>query len=152
MVNEFGRQRRILILIKYIPLCSPSLLSGGTGCVLMVYGLNAEKMNCERIFNLFCLYGNVVKVNTTSILPWVPETFLARFRFLSSLYSDPLEKFFLATSAYCVGLRPAPKIPAVREKSLWYPGYLNPNRNTKFKAGIFGAGQFVEFILSHERN
>ena len=28
----------------------------------MVYGLNAEKMNCERIFNLFCLYGNVVKV------------------------------------------------------------------------------------------
>ena len=30
----------------------------------MVYGLNAEKMNCERIFNLFCLYGNVVKVMT----------------------------------------------------------------------------------------
>ncbi|XP_031557317.1 heterogeneous nuclear ribonucleoprotein L-like isoform X2 [Actinia tenebrosa] len=36
--------------------------SGGTGCVLMVYGLNHEKMNCERIFNLFCLYGNVIKV------------------------------------------------------------------------------------------
>ena len=30
--------------------------------MLMVYGLNAEKMNCDRIFNLFCLYGNVVKV------------------------------------------------------------------------------------------
>ncbi|EDO35536.1 predicted protein, partial [Nematostella vectensis] len=30
--------------------------------VLMVYGLNHEKMNCERIFNLFCLYGNVIKV------------------------------------------------------------------------------------------
>ncbi|XP_068681115.1 heterogeneous nuclear ribonucleoprotein L-like [Montipora capricornis] len=39
-----------------------ALNAGGTGCVLMVYGLNAEKMNCERIFNLFCLYGNVVKV------------------------------------------------------------------------------------------
>lgn len=37
--------------------------AGGTGCVLMVYGLNAEKMNCDKIFNLFCLYGNVVKVN-----------------------------------------------------------------------------------------
>ncbi|RMX41638.1 hypothetical protein pdam_00008905 [Pocillopora damicornis] len=41
---------------------SSALNAGGTGCVLMVYGLNAEKMNCERIFNLFCLYGNVVKV------------------------------------------------------------------------------------------
>ena len=33
--------------------------------------------------------------------------------------------FFLAASAYgrrCVGLRPTPKIPAVREKNLWYPG------------------------------
>lgn len=32
--------------------------------MLMVYGLNAEKMNCDRIFNLFCLYGNVVKVGS----------------------------------------------------------------------------------------
>jgi len=28
----------------------------------MVYGLNATKMNCQRVFNLFCLYGNVVRV------------------------------------------------------------------------------------------
>ena len=35
---------------------------GGLGCVLMVYGLNPEKMNCDRLFNLFCLYGNVIKV------------------------------------------------------------------------------------------
>ena len=28
----------------------------------MVYGLNPEKMNCDRLFNLFCLYGNVIKV------------------------------------------------------------------------------------------
>ena len=32
------------------------------GSVLMVYGLNSQKMNCERLFNLFCLYGNVVRV------------------------------------------------------------------------------------------
>ncbi|XP_025425820.1 heterogeneous nuclear ribonucleoprotein L-like [Sipha flava] len=31
-------------------------------CVLMVYGLDPEKANCNRLFNLFCLYGNVVKV------------------------------------------------------------------------------------------
>ncbi|KAK7507044.1 hypothetical protein BaRGS_00001895 [Batillaria attramentaria] len=36
--------------------------SSGQGCVIMVYGLNMEKMNCERLFNLFCLYGNVVRI------------------------------------------------------------------------------------------
>ena len=116
--------------------------------MLMVYGLNAEKMNCERIFNLFCLYGNVVKVNTTSILPWVLETFLARFPVSVKSLKGPARKGF----SRGFGLRPTPKIPAVREKSLWYPGYLNPNRNTKFNAWIFGADQFVEFILPHERN
>jgi len=30
--------------------------------VLMIYGLNAEKMNCDRLFNILCLYGNVFKV------------------------------------------------------------------------------------------
>lgn len=32
------------------------------GTVLMVYGLNAEKMNPTRLFNLLCLYGNVARV------------------------------------------------------------------------------------------
>lgn len=32
------------------------------GPVLMVYGLNKEKMNADYLFNLFCLYGNVSKV------------------------------------------------------------------------------------------
>jgi len=39
--------------------------SGGMlqqGSVLMVYGLHPEKMNCQKLFNLFCLYGNVVRV------------------------------------------------------------------------------------------
>lgn len=31
--------------------------------VLMVYGLDQSKMNCDRVFNIFCLYGNVEKVN-----------------------------------------------------------------------------------------
>ncbi|XP_065054790.1 heterogeneous nuclear ribonucleoprotein L-like [Rhopilema esculentum] len=37
-------------------------LAGGEGCVAMVYGVNLERMNCDKLFNLFCLYGNVVKV------------------------------------------------------------------------------------------
>jgi len=32
------------------------------GAVLMVYGLNMERMNADRLFNLLCLYGNVFKV------------------------------------------------------------------------------------------
>nr|CAB3253993.1 heterogeneous nuclear ribonucleoprotein L-like [Phallusia mammillata] len=30
--------------------------------VLMVYGLNPDKMNCDRLFNILCLYGNVMKI------------------------------------------------------------------------------------------
>ncbi len=33
------------------------------GAVMMVYGLDHEKMNSERLFNLFCLFGNVVRVS-----------------------------------------------------------------------------------------
>ena len=32
------------------------------GSVTMVYGLNCHKMSCTKIFNVFCLYGNVVRV------------------------------------------------------------------------------------------
>ena len=33
------------------------------GCVVMVYGLDPDKMNCDKVFNLFCLYGNVIRVS-----------------------------------------------------------------------------------------
>ena len=39
---------------------SPTTYTQGSVC--MVYGLCPEKMNASRIFNLFCLYGNVVRV------------------------------------------------------------------------------------------
>lgn len=39
------------------------------GAVLMVYGLNKDKMNADRIFNLLCLYGNVVRVSTQEASP-----------------------------------------------------------------------------------
>ncbi|XP_052766760.1 heterogeneous nuclear ribonucleoprotein L-like [Mya arenaria] len=32
------------------------------GAVVMVYGLDPERMNCDRLFNIFCLYGNVIRV------------------------------------------------------------------------------------------
>ena len=42
-------------------------LAGGNAapqqnCVLMFYGMNGDMMNCDRLFNLVCLYGNVVRI------------------------------------------------------------------------------------------
>lgn len=42
----------------------PAGLVPPQGTVMMVYGLQTDKMTCDRLFNLFCLYGNVVKVST----------------------------------------------------------------------------------------
>lgn len=42
------------------PGINPGMLQQGS--VLMVYGLCMERMNCQKLFNLFCLYGNVVRV------------------------------------------------------------------------------------------
>ncbi len=41
------------------------------GSVLMVYGLNMDKVNCIKLFNLFCLYGNVVRVSATLIISYL---------------------------------------------------------------------------------
>ena len=38
--------------------CNPS-------CVLMMYGMEPSKFNCQRVFNLLCIYGNVIKVTCT---------------------------------------------------------------------------------------
>ena len=35
-------------------------LNGGSVCI--VYGLNVNKMNTQKVFNLFCLYGNVIRI------------------------------------------------------------------------------------------
>ena len=40
-------------------------MGGGGAChgpVVMVYGLDTQKMSCQALFNLFCQYGNVRKV------------------------------------------------------------------------------------------
>lgn len=35
---------------------------GGGNAVCMIYGLEPDKFNCQRVFNLFCQYGNIRKV------------------------------------------------------------------------------------------
>jgi len=36
--------------------------AGGGNAVCMIYGLEPDKFNCQRVFNLFCQYGNLRKV------------------------------------------------------------------------------------------
>lgn len=35
---------------------------GGGPRVAMIYGLNLESVNCDGLFNLLCIYGNVIKI------------------------------------------------------------------------------------------
>ncbi|KAK1333139.1 hypothetical protein QTO34_006676 [Cnephaeus nilssonii] len=59
-------------LVAYpLPQASSSYMHGGnpSGSVVMVSGLHPLKMNCSRVFNLFCLYGNIEKVKFMKTIP-----------------------------------------------------------------------------------
>uniref|UniRef100_A0A1B6J8L7 RRM domain-containing protein n=1 Tax=Homalodisca liturata TaxID=320908 RepID=A0A1B6J8L7_9HEMI len=44
------------------PTGPPNGTQTGGGCVMMVYGLDKDKVNPDKLFNIFCLYGNVIKI------------------------------------------------------------------------------------------
>ncbi|XP_046713673.1 heterogeneous nuclear ribonucleoprotein L-like [Silurus meridionalis] len=46
-----------------------SYIGHSSSSVAMVSGLHPTKMNCTRIFNLFCLYGNIEKVKFMKSVP-----------------------------------------------------------------------------------
>uniref|UniRef100_A0A8C9WJH3 Heteroous nuclear ribonucleoprotein L like n=1 Tax=Scleropages formosus TaxID=113540 RepID=A0A8C9WJH3_SCLFO len=46
-----------------------SYISHSSSSVAMVSGLHPSKMNCTRVFNLFCLYGNIEKVKFMKSVP-----------------------------------------------------------------------------------
>lgn len=35
---------------------------GSGGSVCMIYGLEPDKFNCQRVFNIFCQYGNISRI------------------------------------------------------------------------------------------
>ncbi|VDN36715.1 unnamed protein product [Gongylonema pulchrum] len=41
----------------------------GDGPVMMIYGIDQENFNCDKMFNLLCLYGNCEKVNLLLFFP-----------------------------------------------------------------------------------
>ncbi|XP_029687860.1 heterogeneous nuclear ribonucleoprotein L-like [Takifugu rubripes] len=58
-------------MVSYPPPQSSSYSYSGhiPSSVAMVSGLHPSKMNCTRIFNLFCLYGNIEKVKFMKSVP-----------------------------------------------------------------------------------
>lgn len=48
----------------YVPTLGQTPPSSTQGSVMMVYGLQPDKVNTDKLFNLFCLYGNVTKVGS----------------------------------------------------------------------------------------
>ncbi|MED6275045.1 hypothetical protein CHARACLAT_022426 [Characodon lateralis] len=57
-------------MVSYpLPQSSPSYSGHAASSVAMVSGLHPSKMNCTRIFNLFCLYGNIEKVKFMKSVP-----------------------------------------------------------------------------------
>lgn len=43
-------------------------MGGGSGSVIMIYGLTPGRTNCDHVFNLLCSYGNVLKVNKAPVV------------------------------------------------------------------------------------
>lgn len=59
------------VATNFSQLCNVSSgrVVGGMGCVAMVYGVNNDVLNCNHLFNLFCMYGNVIKVKMLTNKP-----------------------------------------------------------------------------------
>uniref|UniRef100_A0A9J7XQH5 RRM domain-containing protein n=1 Tax=Cyprinus carpio carpio TaxID=630221 RepID=A0A9J7XQH5_CYPCA len=68
--NRFKRSSHDVPEVVTYPLPqTSSYMSHASSSVAMVSGLHPAKMNCTRIFNLFCLYGNIEKVKFMKSVP-----------------------------------------------------------------------------------
>uniref|UniRef100_A0A673JH36 Heterogeneous nuclear ribonucleoprotein L-like n=1 Tax=Sinocyclocheilus rhinocerous TaxID=307959 RepID=A0A673JH36_9TELE len=68
--NRFKRGSHDVPEVVAYPLPqTSSYMSHASSSVAMVSGLHPAKMNCTRIFNLFCLYGNIEKVKFMKSVP-----------------------------------------------------------------------------------
>ena len=51
-----------MMFIPYPCICLFTQLLAPRSCVVIVHNLSMGEMNCERLFNLVCQYGNVSKI------------------------------------------------------------------------------------------
>ncbi|KAJ8044329.1 Heterogeneous nuclear ribonucleoprotein L [Holothuria leucospilota] len=59
--DQYGGGSHDQYALQPTPQNMPNQVGNGSH-VVMVYGMDQHKMNCDRLFNLLCLYGNVWKV------------------------------------------------------------------------------------------
>ena len=94
---QFNSEGIYLAVVIYLLFCLDREL-------LLGNGLSSLPSFYPRLFLPKCITQSYHASDTWvthpgATLPWVPETFLARFRFLSSLYSDPLRRSWLRPTA-----------------------------------------------------
>ena len=54
--------------------------------IVMVYNINLDKMNCEKLFNLMCPFGNIFKVGESSRLHFMGTLVFPLFLFSFSYF------------------------------------------------------------------
>ena len=107
--TALSRLFAVLVVLKSLPHVNASSLSPPRSQYQLNWTNDIGDINClcNWIKYRFTIFLHAIITR----LPWVPETFLARFLVAS------------AVGQSCVVLRPTPKIPTVRGKNFWYPGY-----------------------------
>ena len=101
--TTLSRLFAVLVVLKSLPHVNATSLSPPRSQYPLNWTNDIGDINClcNWIKYRFTIFLHAIITR----LPWVPETFLARFLLAS------------------VVLQPKPKIPTAREKNLWYPGY-----------------------------
>uniref|UniRef100_A0A915ATR6 RRM domain-containing protein n=2 Tax=Ascarididae TaxID=6250 RepID=A0A915ATR6_PARUN len=57
---------------------------GGDGTVVMVYGIDQTNFNCDKLFNLLCLYGNCERIK---FMKSKPDTCMAQMGNVREVYT-----------------------------------------------------------------
>jgi len=76
MMDPYGMGHGQPPLMDPYSMGSGGAMPGGPSPVLMFYGLEPNRVNCQHLFNLCCLYGNVSKIK---LLPNKPGTGMVQF-------------------------------------------------------------------------
>uniref|UniRef100_A0A8C9DJC1 RRM domain-containing protein n=1 Tax=Prolemur simus TaxID=1328070 RepID=A0A8C9DJC1_PROSS len=70
--------------------------------VFMVYGLDQSKMNCDRVFNVFCFYGNVEKVIFMKSKPGAAKVEMADGYAVDQAITPPQQQLHVRAEAECL--------------------------------------------------
>ena len=124
--------------------------TGGDGCVAMVYGISNDVMNCGHLYNLFCLYGNVVKIK---ILVNKPGCGMVQYadRLSTEMAIQYLNNLTLFEQQFQISFSKHPFIAESSQTSTVFDGSQSvisfyESRNNRFKFLAGGKNDFISHI------